>query len=176
MKPTKSDPKIKSDLPDIIKKDTTEVLSLDDISEEAARDMVYKGSLSMQYLLFQHAYTQVPRVNRLGNLIGKIEDELFSDKTLEELDKGQLVKLYGLATHQMTDSISFLERLHSMVQETGDVVKVTKSMSYEVEGSSTSLESVKYKVKNNDRLRNIKDILVGNILGDSPEEIEEVEE
>jgi hypothetical protein len=117
----------------------------------------------------------VPRVNRLGNLIGKIEDELFSDKTLEELDKGQLVKLYGLATHQMTDSISFLERLHSMVQETGDVVKVTKSMSYEVEGSSTSLESVKYKVKNNDRLRNIKDILVGNILGDSPEEIEEVE-
>lgn len=164
---SESDQEIKSDI--VVRDQNTKV-----ITEADARDMVYRGSLSMQYLLFNHAQSQLPRIERLGNLIGKIEGELFSEETLEELDKGQLLKLYGLATHQMTDSISFLERLHNMVQSTGDVVKVTKSLSYEVEGATTSLESVKYKVKNNEKLRNIKDILVQNILGETDDDDSEV--
>lgn len=163
-----NDPSTKLDL---IKKDNHELPSVEipkDITESDARDMVYKGSLCMQYMLFQHAFAQVPRVNRLNTLINKIESELFSEETLQELDKGQLLKLYSLATGQVTDSIGFLERLHTMVQDASEVVKVTKSMSYQ-DNTVTSLESVKSKVRNNDKLRNIKDILINNILGTNDE-------
>jgi len=135
-----------------------------DPSESEVRSMVYQGSLSMQYLLFKHAHSQLPRLNRLQNLIDRIENELFSPETLESLNSGQLLKLYGIASNQIAESIKFLERLHSMIQETGEVVKVTKSLSYEVETTNPKLDSVSRQVKGSDKLRTIKDILLDNIL------------
>lgn len=175
MKQVKNKPEKENSLVEltIVNSNKYEVPSVEvpkEITESDARDMVYKGSLCMQYMLFQHAFAQVPRVNRLNTLINKIESELFSEETLQELDKSQLLKLYSLATGQVTDSIGFLERLHTMVQDASEVVKVTKSLSYQ-DNTVTSLESVKSKVRNNDKLRNIKDILISNILGESPEEL-----
>ena len=153
--------------------DIPKIVDESNITEEDARDMVYRGALATQYTLFKHARTQLPKVDRLAELIKTIEGELFSEGTLQQLEKGQLVKLYGLATHQLTDSIGFLERLHGMIQDTGDVVKITKSMSYEEGGSSRSMDSVRYRVKNSDTLRNVKDILIRNILGEEAELLEE---
>jgi hypothetical protein len=185
----KSDAAIKSEtLPKVIKtaknqSDTQLTVSnepsdlpfLDDVSESDARDMVYRGSLSMQYMLFKHARDIRPKVTKLNSLISKIEDELFSEDMLQELEKSQLLKLYSLATSQVTESIGFLERLHTIIQDANEVVKVTSSMSYK-DTNITSLESVNYRVGNNDKLRNIKDILIKNILGDEKPEVKVIEE
>ena len=159
-----------SQVTDLVKSERLPDITDLEITEEDARDMVYRGALSTQYTLFKHARSQLPKVDRLSTLIKGIEDELYSDETLKLLDKSQLVKLYGLATAQMTNSIGFLERLHAMIQDTGEVVKITKSLSYEEGMSSRSMESsVGYKVRNSDTLRSVKDILIKNIRGERDE-------
>jgi hypothetical protein len=59
--------------------------------------------------------------------------------------------------------------LHKTVQETENVSKVTRALS---ENSGNVIDVLKYKNKNVDgeRLRNVKDLLIKNILGNNGEE------
>lgn len=167
-KKTKSDTLklVKSDFPTII---PDQVIDPEKLTEAEVRETVYDGSLALQYLLFKHAKNQKPKLGRLGNLIETVENQLYSEETIQALDKAQLIKLYALASERETESIAFLERLHKTVQETENVSKVTRALS---EGQGNVVDVMKFKNKSVDgeRLRNVKDLLIKNILGNNGEE------
>ena len=152
---------VKSDLP---LRNPDDIIDPDKLTELEVRETVYEGSLALQYLLFKHAKDQKPRLNRLGGLIETVEKELYTEDTIKQLEKSQLLKLYSIANERETESIAFLERLHKTVQETENVAKVTRALS-ESTGNTTDLESVKYKkMIDSGKLRDIKDLLIKNIL------------
>jgi hypothetical protein len=164
--------KPKSDTLSIVKSESTiipdEVIDPEKLSELDVRETVYDGTLTLQYLLFNHAKNQKPKLNRLRNIIENVESQLYSENTIQALEKSQLIKLYAMANERETESIAFLERLHKTVQETENVSKVTRALS---ENSGNVIDVLKYKNKNVDgeRLRNVKDLLIKNILGNQEE-------
>ena len=162
-----SDTKIKSD---IVLNTVQQTDSLEPIlTQEQTRQMVYDGCLSLQYSLFKHAKGQQPRLDRLSNLIENIEGIVFTEDILKQLDKQQLIKLYSIANNQINESIGFLERLHKLVQDTEDVSKVTNTLNISVNSILNSDESIQYRSKgiDNERLRNVKEMLVRNIIGNA---------
>lgn len=152
---------VKSDLPS---RTPDDIIDPDKLTEQEVRETVYEGSLALQYLLFKHAKDQKPKLGRLKSLIESVEMELYTEDTIKQLEKSQLIKLYALANERETESIAFLERLHKTVQETENVAKVTRALS-EATGNTTDLESMKYKkIIDSGKLRDIKDLLIKNIL------------
>ena len=138
-----------------------------DLTEQETRKMVYDGSLALQYTLFKHAKDQRPKLSRLTGLINKIENRIYQEEIIDQLDNQQLLKLYATANAQVTDSIGFLERLHKIVQDTEDVSKVTNSLNISIDGVLNSADAVRYRSNNIDtaRLKNVKEILIRNITG-----------
>jgi hypothetical protein len=166
---TKSGSNSKSDVVVVVNPvQNTSIMESDVLTEQDTRQMVYDGSLALQYSLFKHAKDQRPKLNRLKHLICKIEDKIYTEDIIDQLDNQQLLKLYSTANNQVTSSIEFLERLHKLVQDTEDVNKVTNSLNISIDGSITNpIDAIRYRSKSidNEKLKNVKEILISNILG-----------
>lgn len=108
-------------------------------SELKARDAMFKGTLDMQEALFEHASRYRSRLKKTAAVIDNLEDKVFDEEFINELDPRSLIKLLVLARDSEKDAIGYLERLHKLVQDSQRVIKVTQTLS--MSGVSTNHSS-----------------------------------
>jgi hypothetical protein len=131
------EPKIEEPKSEELSEDTEETqsderadaeLAVPRITEDETRSAVYDGALAMQHAIFTHAAYTSSRLAKVRSLLSKVEERVFDDQFLEDLEKKEMLKLYELIKSTEKDSLDFLERTHKIVQDSSNVMKVTSTI------------------------------------------------
>ena len=82
---------------------------------ETLRVMFEKSVAVLTSSLFAQAGMECKRVEKLSELISKVENDLFSDETYSNLDYDQRISLYTTSSRNKVNSQQFMNRLQANI-------------------------------------------------------------
>lgn len=126
-------------------------MSKDVINTEELQSNLIKGLLKTLESLYNQATFNSNRLENLQNVVGRLENQIFSEEAMRELPADRYLEYYDMALKSMQMTVRFLENIHKMSLETSSVVKVAEQFSEflsllegEEEGDTIDLKKLKF--------------------------------
>ena len=88
-----------------------------DLSTDALKEQIVKGIWFLEACLFSQAGFEYNRVEKTRDTISKLENNLLNWSEVEKLSANDKMYLYKLLSGNMTNSLTFLQKLHSSLAE-----------------------------------------------------------
>jgi hypothetical protein len=89
--------------------------NIDDVNIDSLRIMFEKSIAVLTSSLFAQAGLESKRIEKLSELISKVEDDLFSEETYTNLDYDQRISLYTTSSRNKVNSQQFMGKLQNSI-------------------------------------------------------------
>jgi murein L,D-transpeptidase YcbB/YkuD len=89
--------------------------NIDDVNMTLLRAMFEKSVAVLTSSLFAQAGRESQRIEKLSKLIGRVEDDLFSEDTYSKLDYDQRISLYTTSSRNKVNSQQFMNKLQANI-------------------------------------------------------------
>ena len=145
---------------------------IDHATEDTARTAMINGVLDMQETLYKHASRYKDRLRNLSGVIKNLENRVFDEEFINDLDPRSMIKLLVLARESEKDAVEYLERLHKLVLDSQRVTKITQTLS--VTGGMSGRGDLDVGETPMDKLKmeKVRKLLMG-VISPETEEIDE---
>ncbi len=97
-----------------------EVQPSQDLSTEVLKEQIVKGIWFLEACLFSQAGFEFNRIGKTRDTISKLEKNLLDWKEVEKLSAQDKMYLYKMLSGNMTNSLDFLQKLHSSLTQAVD--------------------------------------------------------
>lgn len=89
--------------------------TLGDLDTADLRKKMLQGVYLLEHVLFSQAGFEFKRIQKLRNLIGQVESEIFDEAKFKQMSESEKLRLYRMMMANMSGSLEFMSNLHKNV-------------------------------------------------------------
>lgn len=135
-------------------------VDLNSLDIDKLKTKMLKGIYVLEAFLFDQAAFESKRIENTRGILSKLEENLFSEETLNKLDEKDRLRVYRLLSESLNNSVNYMQNLHENVATSLKALNDIKDLKEDAQKILTKKQEVPI---NTEKLEKIKLMILEKI-------------